>query len=354
MPPILLHYYITHRCNCRCSFCDIWKISAKKGDDAQLQDVLRNLRHARQLGVRFVDFTGGEPLLHDDLPQMLEEAKRIGLRTTVTSNGLLYPKSALELKGRVDLLHFSLDALDPQKHDAIRGRQTFASVMKSIDLARKLDETPDLLFTVNEDNLSEIKPLSEFARALGLMLIVNPVFSYAGFTAPEIKVLEVLDRYRATPFVYVNSAFHRLRRRGGNDIRAPRCRVVDSTIVISPDDKIVLPCWHFQQKGINVGRLQEDTRERGNRLEQIRQSRQWRYFQRRQGRFEFCQGCHLNCYFDPSFLYRMDDYFWTSLLAKSRYWWHKNILRRLATHKTDKRPAMTVAQEIVRKHDPAH
>ena len=71
--------------------------------------VKRNLEQAREIGVRFVDFTGGEPLLYEDLPRALEYARELGFWTSITTNGLGYPKRAESLKGRVDLLHFSLD-----------------------------------------------------------------------------------------------------------------------------------------------------------------------------------------------------------------------------------------------------
>ena len=225
--------------------------------------------------------------------------------------------------------------------------------MQSIDIGRELGETPDLLFTVNEENLSQLKPLSEFARALGLMLVVNPVFSYSKFCAPDIELFHKLDQYRSSPFVYINSAFHKLRSNGGNQIKSPRCRVVNSTIVISPDNKLILPCYHFQQQQLDIDSMPTKTQNRRthSQLAKTRNSEAWNYFQHRQGRFDFCQGCHLNCYFDPSFLYKMDDYFWTSILEKSRYWWRKNILRRLLLHKFDSRPAIDIAQSIMTKYD---
>ena len=93
LPPILANYYVTYRCNARCSFCDIWRAKKyRQIEDAQLQDVKNNLSALKKLGVRFVDFTGGEPLLHRQLPEMLDYGKGLGLRTSITTNGILYPQ----------------------------------------------------------------------------------------------------------------------------------------------------------------------------------------------------------------------------------------------------------------------
>ena len=201
LPPLLLHYFVTYRCNCRCRFCDIWQIPAPQKFHANVEDVFRNLYDARRLGVRFVDFTGGEPLLHDDLPDMLKYAKKLGYQTTVTTNCLRYVKESGRLRGWVDFLHFSLDALDARQHDALRGRSVFDQVMHSLDVARDLGESPDLLFTVSSENINQIVPLADFALALGSMLVVNPVFSYASVPDIEIALLKRLESYAARPYV---------------------------------------------------------------------------------------------------------------------------------------------------------
>jgi MoaA/NifB/PqqE/SkfB family radical SAM enzyme len=347
-----------------------------KSDDANLNDVIKNLRTAKRLGVRFVDFTGGEPLLHDDLSEMLKEAGRLGFKTTITTNGLRYDQRAHELAGLVNFLHFSLDGLSAEKHNAIRGQSAFSHVMKSLDTARTMGETPDLLFTVNQNNIDHLEPMADFARRLGLMLIVNPVFAYSDFEESGFDVLDQVEQYSSTPFVYVNKAFHQLRRRGGNDVNKPRCRVMDSTIVLSPDNKVVLPCYHFQQEKLSIKNKviasdSADAESRGNLhskgnsfsersrrhsvprddLSLVRNSSTWRHYHKNQGRFAFCQGCHLNCYFDPSFHYKIDEYFWLSSLAKAKYWWDKNVRRTVVNKKLDDRPAAEIAKEIMSRYD---
>ncbi|MBN1558818.1 radical SAM protein [candidate division KSB1 bacterium] len=348
LSPVLLHYYITDRCNCTCTFCDIWKIPASDSRDARLPDVLRNLRDAQEIGARFVDFTGGEPLLHEQLPQMLQEAKRLRYKTSITTNCSQYSRVAESLRGLVDFLHFSLDGLSAIKHDSIRGRNSFGHVMQSIDRARELGEAPDLLFTVTNDNIDHLAPLADFARTMGLMLLVNPVFATT-VSQPDVTLLGAIEKYSSSPFVYINKAFHRLRRNGGNNRTAPRCRVLDAAIVISPDNKVVLPCFHFQQLKIALNEHSE-TLSLGS-LMKIRHTPIWTYYQSRQGRFNFCHGCHLNCYFDPSFHHKTDEYFWLSFIAKSRYWWDKHIRTWLKKNKFADRPAAEIAAEIMERYD---
>ena len=89
--PILCNYYLTYRCNAKCSFCDIWE---KPSPYITLEDVKANFKDLKKLGVKVIDFTGGEPLLHREIDKILVLAKEMGFITTVTTNCMLYPKWA--------------------------------------------------------------------------------------------------------------------------------------------------------------------------------------------------------------------------------------------------------------------
>lgn len=316
MKPILCNYYITYRCNAQCSFCDIWKKYGKTEKvDCSLDDVLNNLRLLKSTGVKFIDFTGGEPLLHPNLPQMLQAAGKMGFYTSVTTNCLAYPKRARELKGLIDLLHFSLDSMDENENDLIRSRNSFSSVMQSIQIAKELGERPDLLYTVTMSNYRAIEALSNFAQEQKLILIVNPVFKYSSQKNIDIEALNYIEQFKKVPYVYINRALHQLIRSGGNKRTNPRCRAVASTIVISPNNEILFPCFHFQQLAIPIK----------NNLKQMRKTKMIKLFKKQQGTYPFCEGCTINCYFDPSFLYRIDSYFWLSLISKIKYGFDKYI-----------------------------
>lgn len=316
MRPVLCNYYITYRCNARCSFCDFWKKkSYREAADCSLTDVANNLPQLNKIGIKFIDFTGGEPLLHPYLPAMLKLAKAHRFFTSVTTNCLLYPERAEQLTALISLLHFSLDSMDEDENDRIRGKGSFASVMQSIELAKNLGEHPDLLFTATPANFKAIAELARFAQQEKLILIVNPVFKYSDQSPLTNEALDYLDRFRNRPYVYINRAFHALIRQGGNQRQKPRCRAVSSSIVISPQNELLLPCFHQSQLAIPIQ----------SNLPEILRSQTYRSFKRQQGTFPLCDGCTINCYFDPSFLYKLDRFFWLSLASKLKYGFDKYI-----------------------------
>lgn len=316
--PVLCNYYVTYRCNATCSFCDIWQQPSPLID---LRDAERNLDDLRRLGVRIIDFTGGEPLLHPQIAELLAMAKARRFITTLTTNTLLYPKRARDLAGKVDMLHFSIDSHDPAVHDASRGVRSFDSLLRSIEIAMELGERPDLLFTVRDENVGSLQPIYEQVTSPNrLILLINPLFAYNGVGGGlRDETIQQIEAFASRPFTYLNPALLALRRKGGNRVDSPDCRAVSSCIVISPFDELVLPCYHLGLERIPIN---GDLYERWN-SEEVASHRAM------EGRHAGCEGCSINCYFEPSFATNLtSSYFWQSLIPKLNYSWTKFVVQR--------------------------
>ena len=308
--PVLCNYYVTYRCNAKCSFCDIWE---KPSPYIQLDDVARNLRDLKRLGVSVVDFTGGEPLLHRQIHEFVGLAHDLGFITTLTTNCLLYPKYAERLRGKVDMLHFSLDSSEKEAHDRGRGVACYDFVLESIRVARELGERPDVLFTVFRSNLDQLEAVyRDITQPNKLMLILNPAFDYNGvatgeqLTDAELDYLSAFGRRRG---VYLNEAFIQLRRDGGNHVAAPVCRAASTTLVISPHNELVLPCYHLGQQKFPVE----------GRLFELYNSAEVQRLAALEGRLPPCEGCTINCYMQPSFAVETSKYFWQALPSTVKY-----------------------------------
>ncbi len=306
--PVLCNYYLTYRCNATCGFCDIWE---RPSPYVTLEHVRNNMRDLKALGVKVVDFTGGEPLLHRQLDQILREAKSVGMITTVTTNALLYPKYGEGLRGLVDMLHFSLDSPVREEHDQSRGVKCFDKVMESIALARSLGERPDILFTVFESNIHQIRQVwEEICLPNDLVLILNPVFEYNAVGSQlSPQALREITRWGKQKNVYLNDAFVQLRLDGGNHVSDPICKAASTTLVISPENKLVLPCYHLGLKEFPI----EDN------LRALYRSAEVQQLVALEGRLPACEGCAINCYMQPSFAVEMNKYWWKALPSTLKY-----------------------------------
>ena len=102
---LLCNYYVTYRCNAYCEFCHFgFHENFKDTPFAKFEDFKSNVKQLTKLGVKFIDLTGGEPLLHKEIDKMAVYAKGFKMQTSITTNGLLYPKFAERLAGNINLL----------------------------------------------------------------------------------------------------------------------------------------------------------------------------------------------------------------------------------------------------------
>ncbi|MCK9587601.1 radical SAM protein, partial [Methanothrix soehngenii] len=92
--PYVLSHGVNARCNLRCSFCQYWR---EPGGEMTKKEIFRMLDEASSFGIGVYNAWTVEPLLREDLPQILRHAKSQGLITSLVTNGLLLAKRADEL-----------------------------------------------------------------------------------------------------------------------------------------------------------------------------------------------------------------------------------------------------------------
>ena len=319
---LLCNYYITYRCNAFCEFCHFgMHENFVNTPYAKLDEFESNVKQLSELGVKFIDLTGGEPLLHKQIDLMAGYANKLGMQTSITTNALLYPKFAEKLAGKVNLLHFSLDSPNEEEHNRIRKVDCYNQVFKSIKIAKSLGEFPDILFTVTNETYLKLPKMHEIASKHGLVLIVNPVFSYFGNPGLSDEAIDFIEEYTEGKLnIYLNKGFLKLRKDGGNNIENPSCKAVSRVVVISPYNEIIVPCYHFGNKTIKIDRP----------ISEIRNSEEIKYYKAMEGKFNFCKGCTINCYFEPSFAFPTNPYAIASLGSKFKYGYHKLVKQKIS------------------------
>lgn len=115
LPILIIHAHSS--CNCRCIMCDIWK--TREARTFGLRELDSQLDSIRRLGVQWIVFSGGEPLMNAELPQLCSVLRKEGIRLTLLSTGLLLKKYAEEVAENFDEVIVSLDG-PPKVHDLVR------------------------------------------------------------------------------------------------------------------------------------------------------------------------------------------------------------------------------------------
>jgi len=290
--PVLCNYYITLKCNAKCEFCNIWSDESYRNIEEQsLDDIRNNLNDLKKLGVKVIDFTGGEPLLSPNLIDALKISKKLGFFTTITTNTILYPMFAEKLKGLVDSLSFSFGSSDKNKHNKIRGVDCYDSLLKSLKIANDLKQKVILLYVVTDDNISELDDVVKFSQKNKIPIKLTPCFSYFGNKGLNANFADHIKKYYKQPYVCADLAHVEFVKNMGNDISKPMCKAIDSTVVISPDNYLLLPCFHK-----NTCRLKIE-----NNLYDLYNSEKTQKMKSMDGKWAFCKGCTIYCYMRSSY-----------------------------------------------------
>jgi Fe-coproporphyrin III synthase len=148
--------------------CDIWKMQDAKIFSAQ--DMERQLSSIRQLGVRWLVFSGGEPLMNPDLPQLCAMLRKERIRLTLLTTGLLLKKCAAEVATGFDDVIVSLDG--PREiHDQIRRVQGAFDLLESgIEAVRTIRPGMHISArtTVQKANCHSLRETARAAKQLEL------------------------------------------------------------------------------------------------------------------------------------------------------------------------------------------
>lgn len=139
-----MFFSITSHCNANCSFCGFRQSVEQQRVSVSLNDSLKALDHMSHNNFQVVSFTGGEPLLHSDLPEMIAYAGRKGMVTRTGTNGIHLNEALLErfVAAGLGYLWISIDSDDPNLHDRNRGHEgLFAHSAEMARAAQRLGLT---------------------------------------------------------------------------------------------------------------------------------------------------------------------------------------------------------------------
>ncbi len=112
--PILVHLVATRRCNLSCAYCNEYD---QVSDPVPVEALLGRVDRLASMGTSIVTLTGGEPLLHPDLDEVIARIRKRGIVATVITNGYLLTKkriAGLNAAG-LDYLQISIDNINPDE-----------------------------------------------------------------------------------------------------------------------------------------------------------------------------------------------------------------------------------------------
>lgn len=162
MQPLSAPYYaeaaLTARCNLHCGYCYFRNSACETPEELTTGEWLDVFAEFGQMKMFKVILSGGEVLLREDLPQLIEGVCRNNMRFSLLSNGYFFEdRHAVMLKesGRCNSVQISVDGVE-EVHDSIRGRGSFARAVRAIGILREHGLRTQVRITIGKHNLGTL------------------------------------------------------------------------------------------------------------------------------------------------------------------------------------------------------
>jgi len=162
-------FSITDECSMRCKMCYNWRLhdSEKSITPEIWKRAIKGLSQLKK-DEMLLNFVGGEPFEKKWVLDVVKEASKYGLKTSLTTNAsLIDEKKADEIRASgLNTLCISLDGLTPETHDYYRGiKGTHGKAMKALDMFSK-KAGPELIIQtiIMDKNLGEIENLVNYVN----------------------------------------------------------------------------------------------------------------------------------------------------------------------------------------------
>lgn len=163
--PLSLLAELTYRCPLACPYCSNPLQLSRYRNELDTATWKRVLAEAAALGIVQVHFSGGEPMLRHDLPDLLEEARRLDLYCHLSTGATLADEAALERlrSAGLDALQISLQDSRSDENDWLAGTPCFEKKRRAVLAAKRLEFPVTLNVVLHRHNLDRLVELIDLA-----------------------------------------------------------------------------------------------------------------------------------------------------------------------------------------------
>ncbi|MBW1606634.1 MAG: 12,18-didecarboxysiroheme deacetylase [Deltaproteobacteria bacterium] len=180
---------ITRRCNLKCVHCYAHAKNIPFDNELSTTEGKNLIDDLAEFGVPVILFSGGEPLVRKDLPELADYAVKKGMRAVISTNGtLITPQTARTLKDiGLSYVGISLDGME-EINDRFRGvKGAFKSALEGIENCKKAGIKVGLRFTINKSNAGQIPEIFKLLEEMDIPRVCFYHLVYAGRGSELVK-----------------------------------------------------------------------------------------------------------------------------------------------------------------------
>ncbi|MCS7132100.1 MAG: radical SAM protein [Aigarchaeota archaeon] len=200
--PFLIVWNFTNACNLRCKHCYQNADSNPGVGELTLEEKMMAIEQIDELGIPVIALSGGEPTIHPDFLEVVEEGARRGIYMAVATNGIRFAEEDFTrraIQAGLRYVEVSLDSVDPKKHNGFRGVDgAWEKAVKGLINVIKLGNgkvSTGIAMTVTRLNMDEVKDMMRLGEELGVTRVIFFNFIPTG-RGKEINELDLTPEER--------------------------------------------------------------------------------------------------------------------------------------------------------------
>jgi radical SAM protein with 4Fe4S-binding SPASM domain len=198
---------LTNRCNSSCLHC-YSKATLESTDTLSTDEIFTTMADMAKSGIKFIIFSGGEPLTRHDIFEIAAHARELGIVTYLSTNGLYVHNSNVEkIVAAFDYIGVSIDG-SQETHDHFRGlKGSFKLSMEAIKLLVSHSNRVGIRFTLTTQTLQDLPFIFELAQTHNIPKIYVSHLVYSG-RGLENRSMDITPQQRYDAVQYIlNKAF---------------------------------------------------------------------------------------------------------------------------------------------------
>ena len=147
-----LIFILTTRCNQHCDFC----CEPPSDPDMKLDDAINWLKASKAAGIPWIDFSGGEPLLHKNIEIILKTSKELGLLNTLSTNGLLVLKHVDRIFSFIDQWNLSLHGSEKVHNRIVNRSHSYERILETCKVLAERGAIVHITYVVTNYNIEDV------------------------------------------------------------------------------------------------------------------------------------------------------------------------------------------------------
>lgn len=190
-PPLWLLAELTYRCPLQCPYCSNPLEIAKYTNEISTEDWVRVMQQARKMGATQMGFSGGEPLVRQDLEELIQEARHLGYYTNLITSGVGMDEARVKRfkDAGLDHIQISFQASNEELNNFLGGTKSFQHKYEMARIVKKYEYPMVLNIVIHRKNIEQMRDILDMTVELNADYVELASTQYYGWSRINVDQL---------------------------------------------------------------------------------------------------------------------------------------------------------------------